>query len=185
MTNVCENGNAKKILIVSYSYSGNTHRIAKEIRMAVGGDSYTIFPWQPYPMEFSELLRQVKEEVKTKYRPRLLPVNVVSANYDIIFAGSPNWCGTIAPPLYSWLYYSKLDGKIILPFVSHCGGTQGDIQKDISRLCPKSEVRETLYVLDSTLDDGRTFPDLLARWLEKNQIPHKKKRKENDDKRLV
>ena len=107
MTNVCENGNAKKILIVSYSYSGNTHRIAEEIRMAVGGDSYTIFPWQPYPMEFSELLRQVKEEVKTKYRPRLLPVNVVSANYDIIFAGSPNWCGTIAPPLHSWLYYSQ------------------------------------------------------------------------------
>ena len=73
----------------------------------------------------------------------------------------------------------------ITAFVSHCGGTQGDIQKDISRLCPKSEVRETPYVLDSTLDDGRTFPDLLARWLEKNQIPHKKKGKENDDKRLV
>lgn len=48
-------------LIVSYSYSGNTHRIAQEIQSATGGDWCEIYPWQPYPMAFPELLRQVKK----------------------------------------------------------------------------------------------------------------------------
>ena len=45
-----------QILIVSYSYSGNTHRIAQEIQKATGGDWSEIYPWQPYPIVFPELL---------------------------------------------------------------------------------------------------------------------------------
>ena len=37
-------------LIVSYSYSGNTQRIAREIQAVTGGDWSEIYPWQPYPM---------------------------------------------------------------------------------------------------------------------------------------
>ncbi len=47
-------------LIVSYSYSGNTHRIAREIQTLTGGDWCEIYPWQPYPAAFPELLQQVK-----------------------------------------------------------------------------------------------------------------------------
>ena len=54
-----------QILIVSYSYSGNTHRIAQEIQKATGGDWSEIYPWQPYPMAFPELLQQVKQEVQS------------------------------------------------------------------------------------------------------------------------
>ena len=43
-------------LIVSYSYSGNTHRIAQEIQKMTGGNWCEIYPWQPYPMAFPELL---------------------------------------------------------------------------------------------------------------------------------
>ena len=37
----------EKILIVSYSYSGNTHRIAREIQKLSDGDLCVIYPWQP------------------------------------------------------------------------------------------------------------------------------------------
>lgn len=47
-------------LIVSYSYSGNTHQIARGIQAATGGDRCEIHPWQPYPTAFPELLEQVK-----------------------------------------------------------------------------------------------------------------------------
>lgn len=40
----------ERSLIVSYSYSGNTHRIAERIRTMTGGDWCEIYPWQPYPM---------------------------------------------------------------------------------------------------------------------------------------
>ena len=46
-------------LIVSYSYTGHTQRIAQELQRMTNGDLCDIYPWQPYPMAFSELLRQV------------------------------------------------------------------------------------------------------------------------------
>ena len=150
-------------LIVSYSYSGNTHRIAQEIQSATVGDWCEIYPWQPYPMAFPELLRQVKKEVQSHYRPRLLPVSHSPHPYTVIFVGSPNWCGTIAPPLASWLYKNDLSGKIVLPFYSHCGGAPGNMRRDIARLCPKADVREALNVLNNGCDED--LKEHLHQWL--------------------
>ena len=154
-------------LIVSYSYSGNTHRIAQKIQSATDGDWCEIYPWQPYPMAFPELLEQVKKEVQARGRPRLLPVSCSPHSYSVIFAGTPNWCGTLAPPLASWLYKNDLSGKIILPFYSHCGGVSGDLREDIARLCPKADVREALGMID---DGGKELPDTLHKWFVRTGI---------------
>ena len=154
-------------LIISYSYSGNTHQIAQEIQAITGGDWCEIHPWQPYPMAFPELLEQVKREVRSGYRPRLLPGSRSPRLYQIIFVGSPNWCGTIAPPLASWLYKKDLSGKIILPFYSHCGGVVGDLRKDIAKLCPKADVREALKVID---DGGDNLRETLGDWFVRTGI---------------
>lgn len=148
-------------LIVSYSYSGNTHQLAQALRAVTGGDWFEIHPWQPYPMAFPELLAQVKQEIRSGCHPRLLPSGS-ARSYRAVFVGSPVWCGTIAPPLASWLYRNDLDGKIILPFYSHCGGTLGDFRGDIARLCPKADVREPLGVLE---DGGEDLAERLRAWL--------------------
>lgn len=88
----------RRFLVVAYSYSGNTYKIAQVISRMTGGDFCDIYPWQPYPMSFPELLEQVRKEIAAKYRPRLLPFLYSPHHYDTIFVGSPNWCGTIAPP---------------------------------------------------------------------------------------
>ena len=100
-------------LIVSYSYSGNTHQIARGLQKATGGDWCVPHPRQPYPMAFSELLEQVRGEIQSGYCPGLLSDVRSPRAYSMIFAGSPNWCGTIAPPLASWLKQYDLNGKII------------------------------------------------------------------------
>lgn len=147
-------------LIVSYSYSGNTHQIAREIQAATGGDRCEIHPWQPYPTAFPELLEQVKREAGS--RPRLLPSVLSPHPYSIVFAGSPNWCGTIAPPLAAWLYRNDLSGKLILPFYSHCGGAVGDIRGDIAKLCPEATVAAPLGV---TGDGGDMRMKIIRQWL--------------------
>ena len=84
--------------------------------------------------------------------------------YDVIFTGTPNWCGTIAPPLVSWLTEHDLTGKTVVPFWSHCGGWIGNIEKDIRKLCPKSDLRGELRVIN---DGGSELPEKIAAWLEK------------------
>ena len=149
-------------LIISYSYSGNTHRIAQCLQELTGGEWREIYPWQPYPMAFPELLEQVRKEIRSGRPIRLLPGPGLSGSCRVIFAGSPNWCGTLAPPLASWLRGHDLAGKIILPFCSHCGGVSCDMARDISALCPGAVVLEPLEVLG---DGGRELPDLLRAWL--------------------
>lgn len=154
----------KEYLIVSYSYTGHTQRIAREIQTLTGADWCEIYPWQPYPMAFPELLEQVRKEIQTGYHPRLLPGTSNPKPYPVIFAGSPNWCGHIAPPLASWLAKHDLSGKMILPFYSHCGGVSCDFGREIARLCPGAKVREALGVLENP---GADLPRILQDWIKK------------------
>lgn len=149
-------------LIVSYSYSGNTHEIAKRIQSLTGADWSEIYPWQPYPVEFPELLEQVQREVRSGYKPGLLPGARSPRRYPVVFVGCPNWCGTLAPPLASWLSRHDLSGKILLPFYSHCGGVAGDLAGDIAALCPQAEVKEALGVMG---DGGGQLSALLREWM--------------------
>lgn len=81
--------------------------------------------------------------------------------------GSPNWCGTIAPPLASWLYHNNLAGKVLLPFSSHCGGVPGNMRRDVARLCPKADVRDVLSIIN---DGGDSLSGRVRLWMEKNKI---------------
>ena len=98
-----QSGKAPKPLIVCYSYSGNTLALAQKIQRLTGAALTQVFPTQPYPSRFEELLVQVRRELRGRHYPKLLPVSEPPTDYDMIFVGSPNWCGTIAPPLASWL----------------------------------------------------------------------------------
>ena len=151
-----------RFLIISYSYSGHTHRIAEALQQVTGGDWCEIYPWQPYPMAFPELLSQVKKEIKAGYRPRLLPLSHSPQRYPVIFLGAPNWCGTLPPPVSAWLCQHDLTGKTIFPFYSHCGGVPCDMQREIQRRCPKAKVCEALGVLNQEED---TLPELFSQWL--------------------
>lgn len=105
--------------------------------------------------------------MQTGRYPRLLPGAPSARPYAVVFAGSPNWCGTIAPPLASWLSKNDLSGKIILPFCSHCGGAPCDFRRDIARLCPGADVREVLNVIENG-GDGLT--EVLRDWLAGNGL---------------
>lgn len=157
--------NANRPLIVFYSYSGNTCRIAEVLWRLTGGEQREIYPLRPYPAAFPELLEQVQREVREKYCPRLILPSVSADRYDVIFVGSPNWCGTIAPPLYAWLRLQNLSGKTVMPFCSHCGGVPGNMRRDVARLCPKADVREPLSVISG---GGEALGEKAARWLEEN-----------------
>ena len=71
----------ENILIVYYSYSGKTRRIAEEIQKQTGGRLSRIYPGQPYPADFEYLLKQVREENRSG--------KLSVGGYDIVFAGSP------------------------------------------------------------------------------------------------
>lgn len=153
------------ILIVCYSYSGKTRKIAEVIQQQTGGRLSQIYPRQPYPADFDCLLSQVREESRSGKLPALLPVTERADKYDVIFVGSPNWCGTIAPPLASWLEKNDMEGKTVVPFFSHCGGEDKGMEKTVRKLCRAAKIGSSLYVLETAREN---LQDMVRTWLEEN-----------------
>lgn len=153
----------KKILIVCYSQSGNTHKIACGIQKQTGGELCEIFSRQPYPMDYNSLLKQAKKETRSGFIPHLLPLMQNPDEYEIIFAGTPNWCDTAAPPLTAFFKKYKPSGKIIVPFCTHGGGGSGHIFKDIEKLCRRCEIKEGFSVVGRAPDADKHISEWLKR----------------------
>ena len=162
----------ENILIVSYTYSGKTRRIAEEIQKQTGGSLSQIYPRQPYPADFECLLKQVREENRAGKLPALLSITESAGGYDIVFAGSPNWSGTIAPPLAAWLDENDMTGKAILPFFSHCGGEDKGMEQAVRGRCPGTDMKNSLYVLENSREN---LKDMVQEWLEQNLPENRKK----------
>ena len=133
-----------KALIVYFSHSGNTRALVRQIQEQAGGDIVELQPVEPYPSDYNAVVQQAKRELNSGFKPALRTSVNNLEGYDTIFAGSPNWCNTIAPPLQSFLSANNFSGKTVLPFVTHGGGGFGRSFADIAALCPGATVLEGL-----------------------------------------
>ncbi|MCH4156113.1 MAG: NAD(P)H-dependent oxidoreductase [Muribaculaceae bacterium] len=131
---------AKKILVVYYSWSGNTRTMANQIHAVVGGDIAQIIPAKAYSNDYNTVVAQAKKEIKSNVHPAIKPMSVNPQDYDVIFVGTPNWWGTMAPPVATFLATHNLAGKVVIPFATNGGGGMQNCTTDIKKMCPHSTV---------------------------------------------
>ncbi len=155
------------ILIIYYSWSGNTKKIAELIKAKAGGTIIGIRPKAAYPKSFNATTEQAKKEINSGFKPELECGGEDLGGFDTIFVGSPNWWGTAAPPVASFLAGNGLFGKTVIPFCSHGGGGEQQVLRDIADMCRNSNVLEGLCVYR---DGGADAKKLVSEWLEKTGI---------------
>jgi len=85
----------------------------------------------------------------------------------LVFIGYPIWWGTIPAPVKTFLSEYDLSGKTIVPFCTHEGSSLGRSVTDISKLCPKSNLRDGVAILGR---DVKTEQNTVPGWLEKIKI---------------
>ena len=81
----------EKVLIVYYSWSGNTRVAAEQIRKITGGTLFEIKTAKAYPAEYDACVEQAKKECRSGFCPELASKAGDLAKYDVIFLGTPNW----------------------------------------------------------------------------------------------
>ncbi len=160
---------AERILVVYFSRSGSTRKIANLIHQEVGGTIHELQPEVPYPNSYNAVVDQAKIEIQAGYKPALRSTLDHIESYDTIFVGSPNWWSTIAPPVATFLSEYDLSGKIIVPFCTHGGGGLGRIGEDIAKLCPQSTVLSSFKVHGSGGVDAQAR---VSAWLRKAGVTH-------------
>ena len=151
-----------KILVVYYSYSGITRRLAEDIALITGGGLREIKPQKPYSFSYNTAVKKAREEIERGYCPPLIQGTESVEDADIIFIGSPNWLKTFAPPILSFLKAVDLDGKTIIPFCTHGGGGFGRMIEDYKNECKNSIIKEGI-----ALKGDYSF-DELQNWLNSN-----------------
>lgn len=163
------------IVVFSDSPSQNTRRLAVWIHEATGAPIVPIEVAVPYPRSYLKCVGQARKELKKGILPALKEGTLPGLDeYDVVFLGTPVWWGTAVPPVKSFLEASaRLDGKTVVPFVTHGGGGAGHTFEDLRKSCPGASFKEGISLFGSDIVDrslGRTIedrvsPDAVASWL--------------------
>ncbi len=159
--------NTGKMLIVYYSWSGNTRGAAQEIQRQTGADIFEIELVEPYSADYNTVLMQAQEAQHRQDRPAISNRIDNMEQYDTIILGYPNWWASIPMPIATFLESYDLSGKTILPFCSHGGGRFGQSLTAISKLAPDSYLGEGLSIHYS---GGSSLSDDVENWLKTNGI---------------
>jgi flavodoxin len=158
------------MLVVYFSWGGNTRGIAKEIHQKVGGDIFEIELVKPYSSNYNTCLDEAKRDQEMRAKPTLKTHITDMGKYDVIFLGYPNWWASIPMPVASFLEKYDLSGKTIIPFCSHGGGRLGQSVSAIAKLSPRSKILEALSVHYS---GGNSLRNDISAWLRKIGIEEK------------
>lgn len=113
--------NNSDVLVVYYSQSGNTQKVAKCIQTNTKGDIYQIEIENPYPDDMYETSHRAEEERNTEDYPKLKGLSPDLSQYQTIYIGGPVWSHTLASPLIRYLKDNDFTGKNIKPFWTDAG----------------------------------------------------------------
>lgn len=120
-----------KILVVYYSASGNTERVAKDIAEAAGADLFEIVPAELYTSDDLNWTnpdsRVSREHDDESLRDVPLTTTEVSDwdSYDTVFIGYPIWWGIAAWPVDTFVKNNDFNGKTVIPFATSSSSGMG------------------------------------------------------------
>ena len=141
-----------KNLVVYFSASGVTEKLAKRLAESIGSDIFEIVPRQKYTdkdLDWTDKnSRSSLEMADINSRPEIIKINFDIKNYDNIFIGFPIWWYREPSVVDTFLEQYDFKNKRIIPFATSGGSGMGDTYKYIvekgKRFSPTSDSRELL-----------------------------------------
>ena len=120
-----------KTLVVYYSASGNTERVAKDIAEAAGAELFEIVPTEVYTRDDLDWTnpdsRVSREHDDESLRDVPLTTTEVPDwdSYDTVFIGYPIWWGIAAWPVDTFVKNNDFTGKTVIPFATSSSSGMG------------------------------------------------------------
>lgn len=160
-----ENGNTSSdktekadVLVVYFSYSGNTERVAGYVANATGGTSVKITPQIPYTaadVNYNDSNSRSQVERRNNARPAISAMTYDSidmADYATVFIGHPIWNGGEPMIIRTFIeHYGGLAGKSVFTFSTSASSGGSTAFNSISNLCPNANVKENRHFTSSGL----------------------------------
>ena len=151
-----------KSLVVYFSWSGNTERVAKSIQSQTDSNIFEIVPATPHSDDYDTVVDLAQVEQGENARPEIADSIENLADYDVIYVGFPNWWGDMPMILYTFFDSNDLSGKTIAPFCTSGGSGLSDTVNAIKELEPNAAVTEGLHIGSGA---SSSPDDAVSEWL--------------------
>ena len=121
-----------RTLVVYYSATGSTERIANMIAAETGADIFVITPVEPYTDEdlnwTNDNSRVVYEHDHSEAQNEVALTEITPENwdnYDTVYIGYPIWRGIAAWPVNQFVTGNDFTGKAVIPFCTSASSGLG------------------------------------------------------------
>lgn len=132
--------NEHKSLVVYFSATGTTARVARMIADVTDGALYEIVPQQPYTsddLDWND--RQSRSSVEMnnpQVRPEVKETNIDVGDYDVVFIGYPIWWDRAPRIVNTFIESHDLKNKMLIPFATSGGSGISDSVKELKNTYP-------------------------------------------------
>lgn len=161
-------GMDKRILIVYYSYEGNTEFVAESIHKITGGDLLRLeVVSEKEKKGFSKYLWGGSQVIMGK-KPELKTPKYDIKDYDLVFLGSPIWASSFAPAFNTYLDgLNELTGKDIALFCCHAGSGGTKAFKKLKGKLEGNTIVSQIEFLDPKKNiDSAELDNQVKAWIE-------------------
>ncbi len=135
-----------KNLVVYFSASGVTEKLAKRLAEAIGSDIFEIVPRQKYTdkdLDWTDKnSRSSKEMADVNSRPEIVGKVEDFNGYDNIFIGFPIWWYREPSVVDTFLEQYDFKNKRIIPFATSGGSGMGETYKYIQSVAKNAVVEK-------------------------------------------
>lgn len=131
-TETAETENGTKTLVVYYSASGHTERVANDIADALNADTFELVPQTPYTdadLDWTTDGSRVNKEHDDESLHAVPLVQDTVENWDeysTIIIGYPIWWGIAAWPVNEFVTNNDFTGKTVIPFATSASSGMGE-----------------------------------------------------------
>ena len=149
-------GGNGRYLVLFASRSGNTERMANEIREQLDCDILEVEPEVAYDNDYNAMLERSQKELAAIRQGNYPPIKTTMEkfdDYDIVFVGYPIWYGSMATPMQTFLHShaSKLVGKRIALFATSGSSGISTSVNEAHNLCPDATIIDRTLLLTSSI----------------------------------
>lgn len=129
-----------KTIVVYFSASGNTKRVAELTASELGADLFEIEPAEPYTAEDLNWMDRNSRVCKEHDDESLQDIELVTAQipdwdeYDTVIIGYPLWWREAAWPINNFIKSNDFTGKTVVPFCTSTSSGFGDSGKNLEKM---------------------------------------------------
>ena len=158
-----------KMLIIYFTYTGNTELFSNYIKEIINIDSYKIEPINSYPTDSQSISYRAKKEWEEKIRPGIKSPLTNITKYKKILLGYPLWNSHIPSIVAAQLLKLNFLGKTIYPFNTHGSSGIGNSISDIRLYSIGAIVKRDFDIKGSMIRNNKEDSiKQIKKWLKTN-----------------